>query len=82
MSLPLGKLGGEVALYQLRRSRHFFSEHPKGSDMYRMKEWQAVGTHPKVVKCIFPQCAVGFRGRKTGLPIQEHIEVWPAVSHW
>eukprot|EP00959_Pyramimonas_sp_CCMP1952_P291872 6104344-Pyramimonas_sp.AAC.1 len=44
-SMPLAKLAGRVAEFQLRHRRHFLSEHPQTTEMYYMAEWDYVRNH-------------------------------------
>ena len=40
ISIPLGELGSEVALFQLEGGREFLSENPLGSDLYHLDGWK------------------------------------------
>ena len=67
LSIPLARLSGEVALYQLAVARHFLNEQPQGSDLYDIPPWPRVRVHPNVVICIMHQCMADNRCSRTGL---------------
>ena len=46
VSVPLAKLGGLVALIQMKEGRHFIAEHPQGSDMWPLPEWLRLEPQP------------------------------------
>ena len=76
VSVPLGKLAGEVAYIQLRVGLHFIAEHPQGSAMFQLPIWKMLSREPQVVKVLVHQCMTGLRGPRSGLPIKNPSEVW------
>ena len=76
ISLPLAKLTGQVATYQLRREYHFISEHPKGIKMYHLNEWRGVRNHPRLVWVEIHQSATGLRDRLSLKLIMKPTEIW------
>ena len=76
VSVPLGKLAGEVAYIQLRGGRHFLAEHPQGSAMFQLAVWKLLAQEPQVVKVVVHQCMTGLRGPRSGLPIKKPSELW------
>lgn len=79
VSVPLGHLSGEIATFQLKAGRHFFSEHPAGSEMYQLRPWHMLSNDPRVVWANVDMCAAGLRGQRTGHYIKKPSELW--ASH-
>ena len=40
LSVPLGELGGQVALFQLNNDAHFIAENPQGSELWELPSWK------------------------------------------
>ena len=55
MSVPFGRLGGEVAYQQCRHKRHSISEHPRDSDLYKQKEWLRLVEDVDIAWCYVDQ---------------------------
>ena len=72
-------LGGEVARSQLNNHRHFFSESPRGSGVYRLPPWQALRFDPRVLWLYMAMCAAGMRDSDSGLLIQKMTELWASA---
>ena len=70
-SEALGRLAGQIALYQLKYGRQFLKENPRGSDLYQLPEWLEVKKHPRVKQIYVDMCAAGLRDKQTGLLIRE-----------
>ena len=64
---------------QLDGGRHFFNEQPKGSDLYKLPEWQLLLTRG-VLQCNVDMCMGGLRSRRRSLPLKKPSELW--ASHW
>ena len=68
-SLAVGRVCGQVALFQMRHGRHFVNEQPRGSVLYRQTEWEQVvrlGGHSAIID----QCMAGLVSTK-GIPIRK-----------
>ena len=76
ISIPLARLCGAIALWQMSQGRHFIVEQPAGSEMFRLEEWQKLAEKYEIALVRFDQCQVGLVGRKTGLPIKKRTELW------
>ena len=59
ISLPLGRLAAQSAMYQISKARHFLAENPFPSDVFTTPEWQLVKTQPGVASAVFHQCRTG-----------------------
>ena len=73
VSVPLGKLAGEVALIQMRANRDFLAEHPQGSDLFKLPVWKLIAREPRLVRVLLHQCMLGLRGPRSGMPIKKPI---------
>ena len=51
LSVSLGRLAGEVAYTQCHGGRHFLSDHPRGSDLYKETEWLPFAWHFDIAWC-------------------------------
>ena len=58
VSVPLGKLGGLLALIQMKEGRHFIAEHPQGSDMWFLPEWLRLDERSTVHKVTVHQLSL------------------------
>ena len=76
ITIPLCQLAGKIALHQLRHGRHFLSEHPQTTDMYKMSEWREVRNHPNMVWTTVHQCMTGLRDRNTKRLHKKPTEFW------
>ena len=76
MSVPIGRLCGRVAQYQMRNGLHFVNEQPEGSQLYSLTEWRQLRQRYNVIVGKFDQYMAGLCGRKTGLPIRKRTETW------
>ena len=76
-SVPLGRLAGQVAEYQLRRKRHFISEHPQTTEMYHLDEWAYARNHPSLAWCVIHQCMTGLVDYK-----EPHLHIKKATELW
>ena len=74
--MHLGELCAAIAEYQLKRGRHFIVENPVRSELYHMDHWVDLKRRYDLAVVRFHQCMTGLIGRKTGLPIQKHTEMW------
>ena len=72
VSIPLGRLAGRTALFQLQGKRHFFKEQPAGSDLYKLAEWEEVQRITQIPPAIFHQCMLGLVWQ--GAPILKPTE--------
>ena len=71
LSIPLGELGGQVALFQLKYGAHFIAENPQGSELWELPSWKAVLAHPRTKRCTMHQCMTNLRGPETKLRIKK-----------
>ena len=77
LSEPLGRLAGQISEYQLRRRRHFLSEHPQTTEMYHLDEWAYARNHPSLAWCVVHQCMTGFVDyKKPYFPIEKATMIW------
>ena len=76
VSVPLAKLGGLVALIQMKEDRHFIAEHPQGSDMWSLPEWRQLDARFTVHKVDVHQCMLGLRGPRSKQPIKKPTTFW------
>ena len=59
VSIQLGMLGGDIALWQLKSDRHFVAENPKPSELWRLEPWQIVDKDPRVATVDMDMCMAG-----------------------
>eukprot|EP00971_Amphidinium_carterae_P009267 182995-Amphidinium_carterae.1 len=71
VSEALGRLGGELAEWQLRAGLHFINEHPAGSDLYELPTWKRVLSREHVCSCVIHQCQAGLVSPRDGLPVRK-----------
>ena len=64
VSVPLERLCGQVALYQLRHGRHYLREHPCGTELYSMDPWPTVFAPGRAVAARMGQCTTGLHAHK------------------
>jgi hypothetical protein len=76
VSVPLAKLAGRVARLQLDSGRHFVAEHPRGSDIWKLQEWQGVAQFPGVTQILVDQCMAGLTGPRRGRLVKKPSEFW------
>ena len=76
VSIPLGDLGAEVALFQLKGGREFLSENPLGSDLYHLEGWRTVAQHPRTMTFRVDMCAAGLKDPESRMPILKASEIW------
>ena len=70
----LGKLAAHIAIFQMQNGRHWFSEHPLGSEMYLLDEWRWLMDNFDVKRTVVDQCMLGLVGVRTGLPIKKSTD--------
>ena len=58
-----------MATMQVKAGRHFISEQPFGSDMYKLPAWCGLCRNEKIAQAKVDQCEAGKRGKKSGPPI-------------
>ena len=71
LSVPLGELGGQVALFQLRNDAHFIAENPQGSELWELPSWEKVLAHPRTKRCVVHQCMTNLRDPENKLRIKK-----------
>ena len=69
--MPLGELGGQVALFQLNNGAHFIAENPQGSALWELPSWEDVLAHPRTKRCVVHQCLTNMRDPETKLRIKK-----------
>ena len=79
-STAMGTLAGEVCEWQLKCGRHFLSENPKGSTIYKLRPWQRIATDPRVRWTYVDQCAAGLRDFGTKKFIRKGTEFWASCE--
>ena len=52
ISTRLGTLGGEIAVWQLQGGRHFLTENPAGSQLYKLPVYLVIARYPQVIRRI------------------------------
>ena len=63
-------------MWQLKCGRHFLSENPQGSDLFKLPIYRMIAQHPQVLKAIVHQCMAGLKDFDTKLPIRKATELW------
>ena len=76
VSIPLGELGADVAIFQLQQGKEFLSENPLGSDLYHLEGWKKVAKHPRTMMLRVDMCAAGLIDQETKLSILKASEIW------
>ena len=56
LSVPLSRLGGEVAYHQKSVGLHFIAEHPKDSDQWSLPEWKKLAEEYDIAWTYVDQC--------------------------
>ena len=81
LSIELGTLGGEIVLWQLQNRRHFLSENPLGSDLFKLDIYQYIlMTYPHILRQTIDMCAAGMVDYDSGRPIRKATEIWTSSS--
>ena len=60
----------------MRAGRDFLVEHPQGSDLWQLADWQLIAKLPQVYRVLIHQCMLGLLGPRSGLPIKKPTEIW------
>ena len=61
VGVPLARLCAELALFQLKQSRHFLLEQPHGSLLFQLPEFVALARLYSLARVVFDQCMTGLR---------------------
>ena len=67
----LVQLSSEIAAFQMRSGRHFVTEQPAASTMFKSREWTMFMGNLPVHECVFDQCMVGLKSHTSGLPVKK-----------
>ena len=72
--MALAEFAAELATIQLNAGCYFLIEHPRGSDLFRLKCHLSLLRTGRVFTVDFPQCALGMRVH--GEPILKWTTLW------
>ena len=75
VSHHLGRICAHCAWIQWQGNRHWFTEQPKGSDLYQLEEWQIIARETNVTWCNVHMCMVGLRSTRN-IPLKKPSELW------
>ena len=59
ISIKLGNLGGQVAVWQLDNLRHIIAESPWGSDLWQLPPWKQTERYPQIRRRKINMCMAG-----------------------